>query len=143
MNLNLLRLNAMNQLGLPYIWGAQNPLIGFDCSGLVVFLLRSAGVIRDDMSAHGLYETLLKSGFISAPQLGAISFYGSKTKVTHCGFCLDDYWQVEAHGDRSCVTKEDAKNFRSGEGAYVRLSQVNYRKDLVTIIMPNYKGTQK
>ena len=26
---------AMTQLGVPYVWGAETPGVGFDCSGLV------------------------------------------------------------------------------------------------------------
>lgn len=47
---------AMRQIGLPYIWGAQSPSVGFDCSGLVVDgLTKGAGLTIPDMTAADLY----------------------------------------------------------------------------------------
>src|SRR6478736_2460292 len=35
---------AYAQLGLPYVWGGENPKIGFDCSGLIQYAARQAGL---------------------------------------------------------------------------------------------------
>lgn len=35
---------AMTQLGVPYVWGAETPGVGFDCSGLVQWAYAQAGV---------------------------------------------------------------------------------------------------
>ncbi len=35
---------AMTLLGKPYVWGGNNPSQGFDCSGLVEYVLRESGV---------------------------------------------------------------------------------------------------
>ena len=35
---------AETQLGVPYVWGAETPGVGFDCSGLVAWAWRQAGV---------------------------------------------------------------------------------------------------
>lgn len=34
---------AMSQLGVPYVWGAEQPGAGFDCSGLVQWAYQRAG----------------------------------------------------------------------------------------------------
>ena len=34
------------QLGLPYKWGGNDPMAGFDCSGLIVEVLQSAGILK-------------------------------------------------------------------------------------------------
>lgn len=34
---------AMTQLGVPYVWGAETPGVGFDCSGLVQWAFAQAG----------------------------------------------------------------------------------------------------
>jgi cell wall-associated NlpC family hydrolase len=35
---------AMTQLGIPYVWGAESPATGFDCSGLVQWSFAQIGV---------------------------------------------------------------------------------------------------
>lgn len=35
---------AMTQLGVPYVWGAETPGVGFDCSGLVQWAYAQAGI---------------------------------------------------------------------------------------------------
>ena len=35
---------ALSQLGTPYVWGGQTPGAGFDCSGLVQWAYRQAGI---------------------------------------------------------------------------------------------------
>lgn len=36
--------NAESQLGVPYVWGGTTPGVGFDCSGLLQWAFREAGV---------------------------------------------------------------------------------------------------
>ncbi|RKS10241.1 NlpC/P60 family protein [Nocardiopsis sp. Huas11] len=36
--------NAETQLGVPYVWGGTTPNVGFDCSGLLQWAFREAGV---------------------------------------------------------------------------------------------------
>lgn len=52
---------AKRFLNLPYIWGGNDPMQGFDCSGLMVEILKSVGIIGRDMdynanSLKGLFE---------------------------------------------------------------------------------------
>jgi cell wall-associated NlpC family hydrolase len=48
---------AMQQIGKPYVYGAQSPSVGFDCSGLVIDgLTKGAGLSVPDMTAAGLYD---------------------------------------------------------------------------------------
>jgi len=39
------------QIGRPYIWGGQSPEQGYDCSGLIIYGLRQAGVHIEDMTS--------------------------------------------------------------------------------------------
>jgi cell wall-associated NlpC family hydrolase len=45
-------------LGQPYLWTGDNPLEGFDCSGLVIEGLRAVGVVgrKDDYASFQLAE---------------------------------------------------------------------------------------
>ena len=49
---------AWKYQGTPYLWGGDDPMEGFDCSGLVVEVLKSVGLLprRGDWTAAGLYE---------------------------------------------------------------------------------------
>jgi hypothetical protein len=44
-------------LGLPYRWGGDDPIQGFDCSGLIVEVLQAVGLLPhgSDLTANGLY----------------------------------------------------------------------------------------
>lgn len=35
---------AKKQIGKPYVWGATNPKVGFDCSGLIEYAFEQAGI---------------------------------------------------------------------------------------------------
>jgi len=54
-------------LGIPYRWGGDDPLVGFDCSGLVIEGLKSAGILprEGDWSA----DVLLNGVFKDSPRL--------------------------------------------------------------------------
>jgi peptidoglycan DL-endopeptidase CwlO len=35
---------AKEQLGKPYVWGAESPAVGFECSGLVQYTFKQLGI---------------------------------------------------------------------------------------------------
>ena len=130
---------AMTLLGLPYKWGGQNPLEGFDCSGLVQEILASVGADpKGDQTAQMLFDYFSKSknGRISEPKCGALSFYGSNHKsIRHIAFCINEYQMIEAAGgDSSTRTLEDASN----RGSFVRIRPIMYRLDYIHCIYPYF-----
>lgn len=131
---------ALSYIGKPYIFGGQNGIVGFDCSGLVVELMRSCGQLGNgvDLSAQGLFDHFErgKSTYISCPRFGSLVFFGeSKSKITHVGFCLDRYRMVEAGGGHpTTVNVEEAIK----DNAFIRVRPVNMRSDLQAILMPTY-----
>ncbi len=54
---------AQRFIGLPYLWGGDDPIAGFDCSGLIVDVLQAVGLLahKSDYSAAALYEQFKKT----------------------------------------------------------------------------------
>lgn len=134
-----LREQLLRLLGTPYRWGGNHPLQGFDCSGLLCYVLQSHGALPfgRDLHAQGLYDYFLDKGRTNIHKLGALIFFGeSAMKISHAAMLLDQYRMVEAYGDR------DTKNLTDAEihGHHVRLSPVARRQDKVLVIMPDYSS---
>ncbi len=125
-------------LDTPYIWGGNNPLEGFDCSGFVQWCFRGFGLDQPgDQTAQDLYFYWHDHGIvIEEPQEGALVFYGtSLNKITHIAYALNKRTIIEAGGgDSTTKTLKDA----SKKGACVRLRNWDYRKDYLAIILPKY-----
>lgn len=130
---------AISFIGKPYYWGGDDPMQGFDCSGLVIELLKSCGMLprRFDATSQGLYNRFRsKSELRRHCQFGALCFYGrDKRRITHIAFGLDDKRILEAGGGNSRTKSED---IAIDQNAFVRVRPVASRSDLVAILMPRY-----
>lgn len=139
MNRTLIQQYILQFLNLPYIWGGDDPLLGFDCSGFVQEFLTAFGAHPKpgvDLNAQGLYNELLKTGTASTKDLGSIAFYGKDySRITHVAVLLDSKSIFEFGGGGSLTkTQEDAAK----QNAFGRVRPLNKRNDLVTCIMPKY-----
>ena len=87
---------ALAQVGKPYLWGGENPALGFDCSGLVQASYTAAGIALPRV-AQDQYNAGPALG-ASAPLLpGDLIFFGSgPTNVTHVGIYLGNGQMVDA-----------------------------------------------
>lgn len=136
--MQILKDYAISLLGTPYIWAGDDPIKGFDCSGLVIELLQSVGVLPRgyDNTAQGLYEKFDREGIASELGFGSLAFFGKSLKeITHIGFMIDNFRMIEAGGGGSkTITLEQAAK----HNAFVRIRPINWRKDIVTIIKPKY-----
>lgn len=133
---------AISLLGTVYFYSGDDPMSGFDCSGLACELMRAAGVVpfnfRDN--AQNLFEKLKVMGHPCQPQLGALSFYGkSPREITHVGFCVDETTMIEAGGGGSGTTSDEVA---SRQNAFVRMRPTRFRKDFLFTIMPLYSSAQ-
>jgi len=83
---------AMGQLGVPYVWAASSPGVGFDCSGLILYAYGSIGV-RLPHSSRALRSMTLR---ITAEELqpGDLIFGGDP--VHHVGMYIGNGQQVNA-----------------------------------------------
>lgn len=126
---------AMSFVGLPYIWGGDDPINGLDCSGLCIELLKSAGVFphAEDTTADGLYRYFAAQR-TKSPMFGTLVFFGSD-HPTHVGFCLNASTMLEAGGGGSKTTsRADA----ALQNAFVRIRPISNRKDLIGYAHPPY-----
>jgi cell wall-associated NlpC family hydrolase len=130
---------AMSFLGLPYLWGGDDPIKGFDCSGFVQELLISAGAHPEpskDLTAQGLYDALQHKGIWSVYTCGALAFYGKDAlHIVHVAMLLDQYRIIEAGGGGSTTLDQDVA---ARQNAFIRIRHVNRRKDLIAVIRPPY-----
>lgn len=128
---------AMSLLGLPYSWGGNNPLRGFDCSGFIYELACMIGFSPPlRMNAQELYNYYLFHGAPSDPKFGALCFYGkSLNEISHIGFCLSSSLMIEAaSGDHTTIDLATAVR----QGACVKIRPIKYRTDFLSVVMPNW-----
>lgn len=100
---------AKHYLGRPYIWGGDNPSVGFDCSGFVIEILKSCDILPPDgdWSAHGLYGMFVNRK-VTIPTLGCLVFWERAGRMRHVEFCLNDTLSIGASGGGSSTVDEDA-----------------------------------
>nr|WP_241093391.1 C40 family peptidase [Xanthomonas sp.] len=83
---------AMTLLGTPYRWGGDTPDGGFDCSGLIGYVFRTAlGIELPRVSremAHEANAELIKDRNALAP--GDLVFFGRKGRVDHVGLYVGE-----------------------------------------------------
>ncbi|KAA9158944.1 NlpC/P60 family protein [Amycolatopsis acidicola] len=87
---------ALDQLGLPYVWGGNGPdtgAAGFDCSGLTKAAYDSAGVSLP-RTADSQYRT--EPRVTDAPKMGDLVFYGSQAFIHHVGLYLGNGLMINA-----------------------------------------------
>ena len=104
-----------HQIGLPYRWGGDDPLAGFDCSGLVLEGLKGVGLFpRDgDSSAHDLANLHLSHKAVLEVDLapGHLVFWG-QPRITHVEIVWrrigDFVLTIGASGGGSATTDREA-----------------------------------
>ncbi len=98
----------------PYVWGGDDPVAGFDCSGLVIEGLKGVGILPKigDWTAEGL-SVHLKNRETKRLKPGCLLFYEHHHRITHVVIV----WAVigdrvlvigASGGGRKIKTREDA-----------------------------------
>lgn len=127
-----------------YHFGGDDPIEGFDCSGLVQEFLMAAGVLapQPKVSAQMLFDRFLPLGFYPTGVLanpdhyGALAFYGSgKRDVSHVGFCISASHMVEA-GSGTSDTVSDQVAIR--RNAFIKARPIKHRTDFIGLLRPGY-----
>ena len=138
MNIDILRQYAMSFVGIPYKYGGKTPMSGFDCSGLVSEVLKAARILapHDELNAQQIFDKISTEGSWNVLKAGSLAFYGTDNKhIDHVVFLVDTDTAIGASGgDSTTILVEDAKSRQ----AFVKMRNVNYRKDLIAVIRPRF-----
>lgn len=138
---------ALSFLGINYKWGGSNTISGIDCSGLAQQLLEMLGIDPPgDQTAQGLYNYFKNYGTVCmakdfkrgsiAPglQIGAFAFYGTNERsITHVTALISPWLCIGANGGGQKVID---KLTADRANAFVKIRPVDYRSDLVAVILP-------
>lgn len=123
-------------IGVPYRWGGDDFIEGFDCSGGVQEVLMAFGIDpKGDQTSAALFKHFSdeKYGKESPPKMGSLCFFG-KSKVTHVSIALSKDLMFEFGGGNSKTkTKDDAAQ----QNAYGRIRPIAARSDLKGVLMPH------
>ena len=115
-----------------FISESDDPIFGWNCSGLLSEGLRGVGMIghRERLSVLEIYKRFADKAVNSPPIKGDILFYGTmkpgaEPELVHVAAMLDDYHIIEAGGGNGSVdTDEEAAK----KNAFVRIRPVEFRE---------------
>lgn len=101
---NKVVLCALRQCGKSYCWGGNNPLKGFDCSGLTQYSFQQGANLTLPRTAAGQYQVAIKIPKEHA-QRGDLVFFRTRGKqVSHVGIYLGDGRFVHAPRSGKAIT---------------------------------------
>jgi cell wall-associated NlpC family hydrolase len=87
--------SALSQLGVPYVWGGETPGAAFDCSGLVQWAYRTAG-IAIPRTTQTQWAQLPQLDPATPLEPGDLVYYGPDDGPTHVGMYLGDGRMIDA-----------------------------------------------
>lgn len=119
-------------IGLPYRWGGDDPLGGFDCSGLAIEMLKSVGIMEPhwDTTADGLMHIF---PIVESPEVGCLVLFGKDGRASHVGIMVNSEQMIEAGGGgSSTLTEKDAEK----QNAFVRVRPIKARRDFLCFADP-------
>ena len=96
---------AMGLLGVPYRYGGASPERGFDCSGLVYYVLRHSGAEVPRLT-NEQYTQSLPVGLTELRPGDLVFFRTEGLSVSHVGIYLGDEQFIHAPSSGRAVTIE-------------------------------------
>jgi len=125
---------AKHFIGIPYRWGGDDPMAGFDCSGFIVEILHAVGKLQaHDYSADDLY-TLFKPDVVALGYAGCLAFWLDTTgHAVHVMLMVDNVHVIGASGGGS-RTDDLADAVR--DNAFIKMRPLSYRKGTPVIVDP-------
>lgn len=118
---------AFQYLGTPYLWGGDDPIAGFDCSGFILEIFTSLGYSIKDMTAQDLfYSAYGKKIGMDQAEVGDLVFWGNGPyEIKHVEMIIakleGTYYTIGASGGGSAIkTLEDAIK----KNAYIKIRPI-------------------
>jgi len=96
---------AKQFLGRPYVWGGSNPSTGFDCSGLVQWSYKQAGVSLPRTASQQYLVTQRISA--SEARVGDLVFFSYGSGVAHVGIYLGNNTMIDAQNNGIVIESLD------------------------------------
>ena len=124
-------------LGTPYLWGGDNPIEGFDCSGLCIEILKSVGLLprNGDWRARDLWDKF-NANEAASPYAGCLVFWkasASDDSIVHIEFAISDELCIgAAQGGSATESLGDA----IAHDAYVMIRPYKSRRNVRGILDP-------
>jgi len=121
-------------LHIPYFWGGDDPMAGFDCSGLVIRILQAVGRLSRgfDTTADGLWKKYSRHE-VRKGYAGCLVFWFVGDRAVHVEMMIDDLHVIGASGGGSEITSLEKAILRN---AFVQMNPVGYRKQAYRIVDP-------
>lgn len=107
----------------PYMWGGDDPMAGFDCSGFVIECMKAMGLLpyKGDWTAHALW-VLFKDKEMTSGTPGCLVFWkdkpGPNGKMTHVEIVVHPGLSLGASGGGS---KIDTLQMAIERDAYIKM----------------------
>jgi cell wall-associated NlpC family hydrolase len=101
---------ALHFIGIPYLWGGDDPIGGFDCSGFVLEVLQAVGCVPMgiDLTADDLWRRF-QAKETPIARAGCLVLWFTGERATHVELALDEHLTVgAAGGGRATDSVEDA-----------------------------------
>jgi len=121
---------------IPYKYGGDDAIEGFDCSGLMMEVLQGVGYYphKADKTAHGLYlEFKDKKPPNQILYAGCLVFWFKEGRARHVAMAIDDYHIVGAAGGGEETTTPE---LAAKHDAWIYMRPVGYRGDNYKICDP-------
>jgi cell wall-associated NlpC family hydrolase len=128
---------AWSMYGKPYLWGGDNPVAGFDCSGFCIEILKSVGILprKGDWTAQGLWDRLEGKRTVPHPFAGCLVFWTNKSgdRIIHAEYAITPKLCMGASGGGSRTTDESKA---IEQDAYIKVRPWNTRDNVKGFINP-------
>lgn len=117
---------AWTFLHQPYTWGGDDSIAGYNCSGIVIAILKGLGLLprKFDCRAKDLFNMFTK---VDKPKAGCLVFYGTE-EIEHVEFCINRWLSIGASGGSSkTLTRADAIR----DNAFIKLRPIKRDRRII------------